>query len=61
MTYKYQATAHWFTACGDLVIPVPTGAEGNPENPLHVNGNISGMFNFISQVNSLVGILSFSD
>lgn len=41
------------------VIPVPTGAEENPENPLHVNGNISGIFIFISHVNSLVGILSF--
>ena len=49
----------YLTACGDLVIPVPTGAEGNPENPPHVNGNISGIFIFISHVNSLVGVLSF--
>ena len=48
----------YFTACEYLVIPVPTGAEKNPENLLRVNGNISGIFIFISHVNSLVGILS---
>ena len=41
------------------MIPVPTGAEENPENPLLVNRNISEILFLISYVNSLVGILSF--
>ena len=40
---------------------IPTGAEGNPENSLHVNRYISGIFIFISHVNSLVGVLPFSE
>ena len=51
----------YFSACGDLVIPIPTGAEGNPQNPLHVNRNITGIFIFIRHVNSSVGIWSFSE
>ena len=50
-----------FTSLVYLMIPVSTEAEGNPENALHVNGNINGILYFISRVNSLVGILSLSE